>query len=652
MAHADDQFEKRPEMDVVDIAAPDRLARIAQLNLYGHLGHPELETVVATLSASCSVPIAVINVVTPDLQTYPAETGVGAPCTQVPDTLSFCAEVVRTGRGLQVPDASRHPVYADNPLVKAGVIGSYAGEPLVHGGHVIGAVSIFDETPRHFTAREHQSLRTQARVAASVIAERAATAVDRLTGLASRTAMLDLAGQALAQRRSGGSSTTQTALMVLDVVDMAGVNKALGSAGGDRVLCAVAERIAAACGPDHRAARIGGDRFAVLFGPLASEADARVRAAAVLDAASAPVDVAGDSVVVAWRAGLTVAPCDSADALLAAAERAAAAGSSSGGTTLTAEGVRSRQIAELRCAIAGDQLVLHYHPVITLATRRVTGVEALVRWQHPQRGLLPPSEFIPLAEDSGLIGELGDWVMRTAAVQASTWRTAGRLLDVAINLSPRQMSAPGFADRVLRTLRELDAPVDQLIFEVTETAIMDQPDAQETLRALHDSGIRLALDDFGTGYCSLAYLRRFAVDLIKIDRSFVSGLGRHGDDDAIVASIVSLAHNTHKGVIAEGVETTEQEELLRQLGVEQAQGFLWTPPLPAGELGTWLAGFESTPPTRRAEAVIWQMNAQGASRHTIAAALNAEGLRTSTGMRWSGVTVASAVLCGSEAATP
>jgi len=661
MAHVDDQFEKRPEnvasrvvtaeMDI-DIAAPDRLALIAQLNLCGHVGHPELETVVATLSASCSVPIAVINVVTPDLQTYPAETGVGAPCTKVPDTLSFCAEVVRTGRGLQVSDASRHPVYADNPLVKAGVIGSYAGEPLVHGGHVIGAVSIFDETPRHFTAREHQLLRTQARVAASVIAERAATAVDRFTGLASRTAMLDLAGQALAQRRSGGSSTTQTALMALDVVDMAGINKALGSAGGDRVLCAVADRIAAACGPDDRVARIGGDRFAVLFGPLACEAYARVRAAAVLAAASAPVDVAGDSVVVAWRAGLTAAPCDSADVLLAAAERAAAGGTFGGDTTRTAEGVRSRQIAELRCAIAGDQLVLHYHPVITLATQSVTAVEALVRWQHPQRGLLPPSEFIPLAEDSGLIEELGDWVMRTAAVQALTWRTAGRRLDVAINLSPRQMSAPGFAHRVLRTLREIDAPIDQLIFEVTETAIMDQPDAQETLRALHDSGIRLALDDFGTGYCSLAYLRRFAVDLIKIDRSFVSGLGRHGHDNAIVASIVSLAHNTHKGVIAEGVETTEQAELLRLLGVEQAQGFLWTPPLPVGELGTWLAGFESTPPTRRAEEVIWQMNVQGASRHTIAAALNAKGLRTDTGARWSGVSVASAVRCVSETVTP
>ncbi len=624
----------------VDISAPDRLALIARMNLGGHLGHPDLEAVVSTLVARCHVPIAVINIVTPDLQTYPAEVGVGAPCTQVPDDLSFCAEVVRTGRGLLVPDAAQHPVYARNPLVLAGHIGSYAGEPLIHGGHVIGAVSIFDSRPRQFSQLDQQQLRTQARVAASILAHRSSTAVDRLTGLASRTAILDLAGEALTSQR-GAEGGAMIALMVLDVVDMASVNEAVGSGGGDRFLCAVAERIAAACGPADRAARIGGDRFAVLFGPVPSEAEAREKAAAVVGAASAPVAVAASSVVVSWRAGLAATPSTSADALLAAAERSAA-------EPALLAGSPSEPIAELRSAIVNEQLVLHYHPVVDLITEQVTGVEALVRWQHPQRGLLPPSEFIPLAEDCGLIGELGDWVMRTAAVRAATWRAEGRLLDVAINLSPRQLSAPGFESRVIRVLQELNAPVHSLIFEVTETAIMDQLGAMETLRALRDSGIRLALDDFGTGYCSMAYLRRFAVDLIKIDRSFVSGLGRHSDDDAIVASIVGLAHNTHKGVIAEGVETAAQAELLRSLGVESAQGFHWTPPLPADELDVWLDGFTPVSRSSRTEDVIWQMHAQGASRHTIASALNAEGLRTNKGTRWSGGSVASVVLCRSR----
>ncbi len=629
----------------VDICAPDRLALIAKMDLTGHLSHPDLDAVVSTLVTHCRVPIAVVNIVTPDLQTYPAEIGVGAPSTQLPDDLSFCAEVVRTGRGLLVPDAAQHPVYARNPLVLAGHIGSYAGEPLIHGGHVIGAVSIFDSRPRRFTPLEQQELRTQARVAASILGQRSSTAVDRLTGLASRTAILDLAGDALtAQRDAEGGA--RIALMVLDVVDMASVNEAVGSDGGDLVLCAVAERIAGACGPADRAARIGGDRFAVLFGPVPSEAQARAKAADVVEAASTtPVIVTAGSVVVAWRAGLAVSPSSSADALLAAAERSAAEPAPTGGSP-------SAQIDELRSAIVNEQLVLHYHPVIDLSSGRVTGVEALVRWQHPHRGLLPPVEFVPLAEEGGLIGELGEWVMRTAARQAATWRTAGRPLEVAINLSPRQMSAPGFASRVTRTLRELGAAVDSLIFEVTESAIMDQPGATETLRQLRDSGIRLALDDFGTGYCSLAYLRRFAVDIIKIDRSFVSGLGHHADDDAIVASIVSLAHNTHKGVIAEGVETAEQADLLRGLGVEQAQGFYWTVPLAADRLEAWVDGFAPTPGPQRSDTVIWTMHEQGASRHTIASALNAAGLRTSKGLRWSGGSVAGAMLCRAKDDTP
>jgi EAL domain-containing protein (putative c-di-GMP-specific phosphodiesterase class I) len=309
-------------------------------------------------------------------------------------------------------------------------------------------------------------------------------------------------------------------------------------------------------------------------------------------------------------------------------------------------------VVELARAIDDGQLVLHYHPIVELSTGQVSGVEALVRWQHPQRGLLQPLDFIPLAEESGLIVQLGDWVLRTGGAQAAAWDARGCPRDVAIKLSPLQLAAPGFADHCSALLASVQAPVERIFLEVTESALLDQPDAAQTLTQLRSTGVRLALDDFGTGYSSFSYLRRFPIDKIKIDRSFVAGLGEHPDDDAIVASVVGLARNTGKSIVAEGVETTAQLAHLRNLGVEAAQGFLWTRPLPAGELELWV---EATRVTGRAlapvttspselpkagdphgpdEVRILRMHVEGASLHAIAAALNGAGSRTSTGMRW------------------
>jgi len=308
--------------------------------------------------------------------------------------------------------------------------------------------------------------------------------------------------------------------------------------------------------------------------------------------------------------------------------------------------------SELLTAIEQDQLVLHYHPVIDLDADRVTGVEALVRWQHPLRGLLQPAHFIAFAEESGLIVELGDWVLRRGAAQASAWAAAGRVLDVAINLSPVQMSEDGFAERCSGLLAEATVPTERIVLEVTESALFDHPAAADVLTQVRNIGVRLALDDFGTGYSSFTYLRRFPIDIIKIDQSFVAGLDRHPDDDAIVASIVGLARRTGKSLIAEGVESDRQLSVLTRLGVQAAQGFLWTPPLAAAQVERWIDSFDSTRTPRTSAAVakkaagavcvpgsveerrILQLHADGASLHTIAAALNGEGLRTSAGLRW------------------
>ena len=631
-----------------DLGDPDRLALIARLDLHMHLDDTDLGAVIATLTDACAVPIAMVNIVTPGVQTYPAEAGIGAPCTDVPDELSFCAEVVRTGRRLVVADSTTHPVYARNPFVLAGIC-AYAGEPLVYEGHVIGAVSICDTVQRLFTEPELRVLRAQARLASAVIRLRALAAWDALTGLATRPLLLDRADRALAEARG---TTDRIALVVVDVVDMGGHNEELGSAGGDSLLRIVADRITAACGPRDSVARIGGDEFAVLFDAVASVEDARARASAVELAAAGSVMVGQSAVIVRLRCGLTTTPCDSGNALLAAAERAATTGPGCDPVVEARKAAQGFEADELRRAISAAQLVLHYHPVIDLVTSRMIGVEALVRWQHPRRGLLLPQDFIPLAEDSGSIVQLGEWVLRTGAAQAAVWLTQGHPLDVAINLSPLQMAEPGFAARVAAILAEAQAPAERIILEVTESALLDQPHAEQTLAALRASGIRLALDDFGTGYSSFSYLRRFPVDTIKIDRSFVAGLGRHPDDDAIVASVVSLARNTGKSVVAEGVETLDQLNALRGLGVGCAQGFLWTRPLPADQVLTWAQEHSrglplqppapaALPPARdvtprpgSAEETIASMHLQGASLNTIAAALNNAGHRTAKGVRW------------------
>jgi EAL domain-containing protein (putative c-di-GMP-specific phosphodiesterase class I) len=241
---------------------------------------------------------------------------------------------------------------------------------------------------------------------------------------------------------------------------------------------------------------------------------------------------------------------------------------------------------ELRQAIRGGELRLYYQPEIDLRTGRCSGVEALVRWQHPTRGLLAPFHFIPLAEDSGLIVPLGAWVLRVACQQAAKWRDeedAPR--SVSVNLSAKEIAQPDLVSRVSEALDQAGLEPSALRLEITETSIMEDPQgAGEVLASLRDLGVRLDIDDFGTGYSSLLYLRRYAVDFLKIDRSFVAGLGQNPQDDAIVASVIDLAHAFDIGVVAEGVETMAQAELLREQGCDFGQGFLWARPVPAPEL--------------------------------------------------------------------
>ena len=263
---------------------------------------------------------------------------------------------------------------------------------------------------------------------------------------------------------------------------------------------------------------------------------------------------------------------------------------------------------ELRGAVPRSEFTLHYQPVIDLASNQVMGLEALIRWQHPTRGLLPPADFITLTEETGLIVPIGQWVLREACRQASQWETvlsSDKPLIISVNLSAKQVQHPAFLDEVMEILRQSGLPPSRLMLEITESLLMDEePTTLATLQALRGLGIHLALDDFGTGYSALNYLKRFPADTLKIDRSFVRGVGERPEDTAIVQAVITVAKSLQLRVAAEGIETEEQADHLRGMGCDYGQGFFFARPLPAAKVPALLAHphWTSRPASRRATA--------------------------------------------------
>jgi EAL domain-containing protein (putative c-di-GMP-specific phosphodiesterase class I) len=346
-------------------------------------------------------------------------------------------------------------------------------------------------------------------------------------------------------------------------------------------------------------ARFGGDEFVVLCDELDGEWEAQAIAERLASALSAHFCVEGRDITVTASLGIvTTASASSAtaDTLLRDADAAMYRAKERGRNRIEAFQGGMRTIAlerlevesDLRRALERDELRVHYQPVVRLAGASMLGVEALVRWEHPTRGLVPPLDFIPVAEETGLIQAVGSFVLTESCHQVAAWNRANPdrpPLSVAVNLSARQMSAADLTRLVLRTLNDAGLEPGLLCLEITESVLMEDVGASRmVLQSLKELGVKLAIDDFGTGYSSLLYLRRFPVDIIKVDRSFVSGLGQNSEDGAIVAGVLGLANALGVGAIAEGVEQPEQADKLAALGCEQAQGFLWSRPLPADEL--------------------------------------------------------------------
>ncbi len=423
---------------------------------------------------------------------------------------------------------------------------------------------------------------------------------DELTGLPNRACFYDRAEQAL---RAAKRDRTATAVLLFDLDRFKEINDTLGHRYGDRVLCAIETRIAPLLRESDTLARLGGDEFCVLLPDVTGLEQAVEVANRVTRALEEPLDVDGMTLVVEASCGVTVAPDhgDTADLLLQRSDIAMYAAKRSHLSVSPYDDDLDRNtpdrlalLGELRHAIANDELVLHYQPQVDLASGEIEGAEALVRWQHPRRGLLAPDVFIPLAEDTGFIHQLTSWVLDAALDQVRRWLAlpgpaVGPDFAVAVNLSTHSLLDDCFATEVAVALQRAGVPAERLVLEITETTLMADPDrARRVLTTLAELGVRFAIDDFGTGYSSLASLKDLPVHDLKIDKSFVAGMDEGSDDAVIVRSVIELGHTLGLRTIAEGAENAEILARLAALGCDSAQGYAVARPMGARELVAWM----------------------------------------------------------------
>jgi diguanylate cyclase (GGDEF)-like protein len=418
------------------------------------------------------------------------------------------------------------------------------------------------------------------------------TTHDALTGLPNRVLLDDRLAQAMAladrDRRS-------FALMVCDLDRFKLINDSLGHRAGDELLQEVARRLSAVARTADTVARFGGDEFVLVGSSLADAEDAMQLAARAIEVLRAPVRVAGIDVHVSPSIGIALYPEDGAsvEALLAHADAAmyAAKHQGRGGVQRYLPGMhagiedRVQMESELHHAIELKQFELYYQPKVDTRTGVVRSAEALIRWVHPSRGLVSPADFIPLAEECGLIGAIGEWVIREACRQARAWQEEGvPSLRISVNLSASQFREVGLVDSIRRALDDVGLLARYLEVELTESAVMSDPEQSVAiLEQLSAMGVLVSVDDFGTGYSSMSYLRRFPIDKLKIDRVFINEIASRPEDASIVRAIVSLAHSLNLKVVAEGVETSAQLDFLKTAGCDEYQGFHYSRPLPADQ---------------------------------------------------------------------
>ncbi|MCK1512684.1 EAL domain-containing protein [Bradyrhizobium sp. 190] len=423
----------------------------------------------------------------------------------------------------------------------------------------------------------------------------------RIEHLAHYDALTNLPNRSLFQRHAEGllleTEGREFAILYIDIDEFKRINDTLGHLIGDEFLKGVAERLRQSVGPEDFIARLGGDEFAILQHGIGSAEDVRALVAQIYQALRTPFDCHGHQLSSDASIGIAVAPRDGSDLfdLLKNADIAMYAAKAAGRRTyrffdpaMEQQANHRRELeADLRAALAEGGFELHYQPQVDLRSDRVTGCEALLRWRHPVRGMVSPADFVPVAEETGLIEEIGQWVLRTACAEAATWPNHVR---IAINVSPIQFRSETLSLKVAAVLSETGLDPRRLELEITEAVLIADDDAAlATLNQLRALGVHIALDDFGTGYSSLQYLQRFPFDKIKIDRSFVKEVTRNSSSASIIRAVVSIAADRNMVTTAEGVETLQQRETVQNLGCTQMQGFLFSAARPAQEIRALLA---------------------------------------------------------------
>jgi diguanylate cyclase (GGDEF)-like protein len=611
----------------------DEAQRLAALQATALLGSGPDETFDRITRTACrllDVPIALVSLVDKDRQWFKSRTGLDA--LETPRDVSFCGHAILSDAPMVVPDAQEDARFADNPLVTgAPHLRFYAGVQLYSMDRKkIGTLCVIDRKPRVLAPGDLDALRDLARtieqliyhrqlaIAAQALNERLQAcegsdahqpepgelawlvAHDVLTGLPNRQAMQRAIEASIAGWREHGRPAL---VACLNIDRFKHFNEQLGHHAGDGILVAIARSLQALLREGDLLARSGSDEFLVLLHARGNHLEPERALERIMEAANRAIPAPGGEIALTCSIGTALLPKDGmdADALLNnavtamrhAKERGRGGIEAFDPALRTEHGRRLTLESHLRRALVQDELFVQYQPQLDLRGESLAGFEALVRWRHPEFGLVAPDEFIPIAEETGLILPIGEWVMRTALAQLAAWREQGLpLVPMAVNLSARQFLQSDVLGMVSSLLQEHRLAPALLELELTESVSMADPARSiVVMRGLGELGLSLSIDDFGTGYSSFSYLKRLPIDKLKIDKSFVQDMAHSAESSAIVQAIIAMSHRLQLRVIAEGVETAEQIAVLRRADCDQIQGYFYSKPLAAQECAAFIRRF-------------------------------------------------------------